>query len=309
MSQLVSPDNAMAQVHYSHQTLVFYPLKVPEIEPQEQPVAPEDDESAQYLRDRQRGFVFTRWLQIDRCNHNKPLVGLYASLDRPQELVVIKKLCEIDRHLQAADYRHPTPAEIEQSTLSATTNLYVQRQLPLYDDVNYGPTAFPELYAFQIHELQPRNADGEAIVPGPGQPKPKDDIALFYKYYNGGTLGHLIEQYGEWAGGKIPEVFIWHVLAEVGRALCWLHTGYTPSRAYNLQHRDGVWQEGQPVNHARQGNPPPAQPWEPICHQDMHIFNIWLHYPTDAEKRADPSLERFTDLLPQIILGDFGMSF
>ncbi|KAK4140165.1 uncharacterized protein C8A04DRAFT_15178 [Dichotomopilus funicola] len=303
----------MAPVQYSHQTLVFYPLEVPEIAPQEHlntSETSEDNESTQYLKARQRGFVFTRWLQsIDTSESDRPVVALYASLDRPQELVVIKKLCKIDRYLQAADNRHPMPAEIEQSTLSTTTHPYVQRQLPLYDHVNEGSTAFPQLYAFQIHELQPRDARGKAIVPGPDEPRQKDDITLFYKYYNGGTLGHLIQHYRDWTGGNIPEVFIWHVLAEVGRALCWLHTGYTPSRAYNLQHQNHIWQPNQPVNDARQGNPPPPQPWRPICHQDMHVFNIWLHYPTDAEKRADPSLERFTDTLPQIILGDFGMSF
>ncbi|KAJ4302463.1 hypothetical protein N0V88_002607 [Collariella sp. IMI 366227] len=34
--------------------------------------------------------------------------------------------------------------------------------------------------------------------------------------------------------------------------------------------------------------------------------NVWLHYPTEEEKKANPELWYFGNELPQIILGDFG---
>ncbi|KAK4039894.1 hypothetical protein C8A01DRAFT_46713 [Parachaetomium inaequale] len=280
---------------YSHQTLVFYPLRVPEIPERQHLVDDKENESSQYLQARPKGFIFLHWYQNDThpLSCAKARVGLFASVDRPQELVVIKKLPQIPYRKQAADEDLPMPPEIEQCTLS-TQDPAVRRQLPLYHK-NMGLTPFPQLHAFQVHKRVLGRLAGNYDA--------RDDVTVIYKWYNGGTLYDFIISHHK-AGRQVPEGFIWHVLAEIGRAISWLHTGHIPSRNYNVDHQNEVGQPGSTVDQASS-----VPGWQPICHQDLHSCNIFLHYPTDEERKADPRLNRFTDSLPQIIVGDFGLSF
>ncbi|KAK3296647.1 uncharacterized protein B0H64DRAFT_356156 [Chaetomium fimeti] len=271
---------------YSHHGLVFYPLEVPEIAERIHLVNNKDNESSRYLHARAQGFVVLHWIQPPRVNEPRfASVGIFASVDYPHELVIVKKLPEISRRVQASNRDFPMPAEVEQSSLS-DKDADVARQLPLYHE-NMGLTPFPQLHAFQVH----KRTIGRQLT------TPDEDVTLFYKYYNGGTLRNLIKKYAD-AGRRVPEGFIWHVLAQLCRAVSWLHTGHIPSRDDNLGRGDA-------------SNPPKTAPdkWEPICHQDMHADNIFLHFPTDEEKEADPRLEQFTDYLPQVIVADFGLSF
>jgi serine/threonine protein kinase len=281
---------------YSHHTLVFYPQKNPEIAERQHLAKDENHESSRYLRRRSNGFLFLRWLQNDfKCQDT--VVGLYASVDRPQELVVIKKLTTIIRSHLAADEQNPMAAEIEHCTMSNADPL-VQRQLPLFHD-NMGPTPFPQMHAFQVHDYGSpvQGEDDDA-------PRLQDaDVTMIYKYYNGGTLRELWEKYRA-AGRTIPEGFIWHFISQVCRAMSWMHTGIIPSKEYNLFNQNDIGKIGITVNRAEK-----APGWKPLCHMDMHMSNIWLHYPSDEEKKADPRLEQFTNALPQIIVGDFGFSF
>ncbi len=200
----------------------------------------------------------------------------------------------------AADDANPMPAEIEQCTLSEA-DPHVQRQLPLSHG-NMESTPFPQLHAFQVHHRGFVRAedDDEGET---GQFYRDADFTLIYKYYNGGTLHNLKKKY-EAAGKTVPEGFIWHLISQIGRALSWMHTGHIPSPDYNLTHQNDIGAVGKTVNLAVKDSS-----WDPICHMDMHANNIWLHYPSDEEKKADPRLAKFTDELPQIILGDFGFSF
>ncbi len=285
---------------YSHHTLVFYPLRNPEIPERKHLVDDNGNESSRYLRQRPKGFMFLRWLQHDPKIHPDASVGLFASVDRPQELVAIKKLSSIMRSKLAADDANPMPAEIEQSTLSEA-DPHVQRRLPLSHG-NMELTPFPQLHAFQVHHrgsiVAGDDDEGET-----GLPYRDADVTLIYKYYNGGTLHNLKRKYED-AGKKVPEGFIWHLISQVGRALSWMHTGHIPSPGYNLAHQNDIGAGEITVNLAAKDDN-----WDPICHMDMHANNIWLHYPSDEEKKADPRLAKFTDELPQIILGDFGFSF
>ncbi|KAH6838341.1 hypothetical protein B0I37DRAFT_409228 [Chaetomium sp. MPI-CAGE-AT-0009] len=218
------------EFRYSHHGLVFYPLEVPEIPERLNLANDKDNESSRYLQARAQGFVLLHWIQPPDINvPNLASVGIFASVDYPQELVIIKKLPEISRRVQASNRDYPMPAEVEQSSLSDRDAAVHKRTI-----------------RFQMKT-------------------PNEDVTLFYKYYNGGTLRSFIKKYAD-AGRRVPEGFIWHVIAQ----LC---------------------------------------QWEPICHQDLHVDNILLHFPTDEEKEADPRLEQFDEYLPQVIITDFGLSF
>ncbi|KAK4149205.1 hypothetical protein C8A00DRAFT_47135 [Chaetomidium leptoderma] len=282
---------------YSHHTLVFLPLEKPEIPERQHLLNDQNHESSRYLRERPKGFIFIRWLQNNQEEHPDAVVGLFASVDRPQELVAIKKLTSITRTEQAADEDNPMAAEVEQSSLDGSDPL-VQRQLPLQHD-HMEPTSFVKLHACQVHDLGQMVEGNDSE----GPEKKNANITLFYKYYNGGTLWDLAQKYIH-AHRKVPEGFIWHLISQVGRALSWMHTGHIPSREYNSAHEGSIGWAGEPVNRSQR-----VLDWNAISHMDAHSGNIWLHYPTDEEKIADPRLEKFTDALPQIILGDFGQSF
>ncbi|KAK0652466.1 hypothetical protein B0T16DRAFT_387723 [Cercophora newfieldiana] len=142
-------------------------------------------------------------------------------------------------------------------------------------------SVFPDLLAFQVY------ADG-----------PDSSIGLFYRYHNKGTLNHL-ESYHASIQSPVPEYFIWHVIAQLGRAYCSLHTGRLipedPVRASLLRHltRDST----EPL-------------WRrPVIHNNGHTSNIFLHVPTPQEKMENPLLARFSDALPQVILGDFSQAY
>lgn len=275
-------------IKYSHQTIVARPLQNPEVAERAHLLKDPDHASLQYLQARRSGFIFIRWLKNDVKEHPEVAVGLFASADHPQELVVIKKLKHLLRFDHAADVRNPMSAEIE---ISSIADPLVQRQLPLYH-CEMGQTPFAQLNAVQIHDWGTRKQEYQNF-----------DATLFYKYYNGGTLWNLMEKYKE-EQRTIPEGFVWHYVAEHGRALAWLHTGNVPSREYNVKHTADV---GQGQRHAV-NKLTPVRGWEAICHMDAHADNTWLHYPTDEEKAANPALKRFSDALPQVILGDFGIA-
>ncbi|KAK3358702.1 hypothetical protein B0T25DRAFT_599517 [Lasiosphaeria hispida] len=162
-----------------------------------------------------------------------------------------------------------TPSEV---MISSMTDPLVRRQLPL----NSRLTTFPRMLAFQIHRDGPRYR--------------RDlDATLVYKYYNGGTLFDLVERYKA-RRQQIPEGFIWHVILLIAQTLSYLHTG-----------RTAAWAKPEGAGDRSR--------WTPIVHFDAHLVNIWLHYPTAAEKEQDPRLGVFTESLPQVILGDYGYAF
>jgi serine/threonine protein kinase len=275
------------QLKYSHNTFVFLPLKNPEIAQRRHLLDDKNHESSQYLQAHKGGFIFLRWLQNRRDDPGAAVVGLFASVDHPQELVVVKKLRGIIQIDLAEDPVNGMSGEIEQCSLA---DPMVQRQLPLSYDDNMELTAFPQFLALQVHDRGKERWDETKTIITEGV-RDEADVTLVQKYYNGGTLSNVLDKYVE-AGKMIPEAFIWHILAHAGRALSWLHTGHIPKKT--LRQKDKAKKDPN---------------WKPICHHDLHAHNIFLHYPTDEEKKADPRLEQFNDSLPQIIVGDFGLSF
>lgn len=309
-------------------TIVVHPLKNPEIEQRWKLHLDQDNVSSRYLRGRPSGFIFLRWFKRSRSVR----VGLYATVDAPQELVVIKTLRGLpDWTVDSASNKQQVMAsEIEFSSVfneRGPLDPLVKRGLPLYDTVNDTRTPFVQLHAFQVHRLGSKDdkcgdevqagdsedemaESGRKKDPAENEPYRKFGASLFYKYYNGGTLHDFIDKY-RIAQKPVPEGFIWHVIAQLGRAVSWLHTDHMPSRKHNIMDEQNIELSEHPtsrsnlaVNLARRNGPG----WVPICHLDGHRENVWLHYPTDEEKCRDPSLEHFTDSLPQIIMGDFGLA-
>ncbi|GAB1315252.1 hypothetical protein MFIFM68171_05462 [Madurella fahalii] len=267
---------------FQNYTILVHPLNNPEILKRQKLYLDKNHAPSLYLRKRSDGFIFIKELK----QTDSVFVGLFATADDPHELVVIKKLWGLITYKQATSTRQAMAPEIE---LCSLADVLVKRRLPL----GYTMPPFVQLHAFQVHNE------------GSQQAKYKDfDATLFYKYYNGGTLLNLIERHKK-AGRRVPEGFIWHVIAQVGRALSHLHTGTWPSPVYNVMHKDEIGvKPDKKVNKSET-----LSGWKPIVHMDGHADNIWLHYPSDEEKAKDPPLEGFTDSLPQVVLGDFGLAF
>jgi len=224
--------------------------------------------ATQYIQQRPHGFSFIHSLK-------EPNVFLFISCIDPTEKVVYKREEGFILHGFVADGK--TPPEI---TISTMSDPLVRRQLPLR-----SLSVFPELLAFQVY------GDG---------PVPERDcsVGLFYRYYNLGTLNGMSDFYCRYQM-QCPEYLIWHIIAQVGRAYCYLHTG-------RIIPESGDIGSGQPHSHGVEGG---NLPWKPISHHDGHSANIWLHEPSAEEKQHNPLLARFSKPLPQVILGDFGLAF
>lgn len=234
-----------------------------------------DKASWQYFDKRRLGFV-----DVHRLLYKKDLltVGLFSTVDKPRELVVIKKFTGYDGW--ETDENLDMPREFKFSTL--------QDCYPVSRHLWLGGELLPvaHTHAFAIRDFHPI------------------DASFWSKYYNGPTLcdfasHHRIHHL------KVPEIFIWHVIAELGRALAFLHMGTYRSRKYNIDRYmsltdNDLW--------SRNIKAPTRRGWKPIAHFDNHSSNVWFHYPSAEEKAEDPRLERFSDELPQVILGDFGLA-
>ncbi|KAI2466975.1 hypothetical protein F4781DRAFT_403867 [Annulohypoxylon bovei var. microspora] len=107
---------------------------------------------------------------------------------------------------------------------------------------------------------------------------------LYFEYFNGGTLENLRQRYYE-EHIRIPEEFIWHVTAELCKALRFLYYGL---------------REGQPT-------PAVPLPWNRIYHRDIDLNNILIHYERRGRGRPPPSGNP-RNAFPRIVLVDFGES-
>ena len=103
-------------------------------------------------------------------------------------------------------------------------------------------------------------------------------IQLYYDYYEGGDLYHLICRYfDQWQ--EFPETFLWHAYLQLSEALAFLHFGYDRNRFGSL----------------------PAD-WISIIHGDIKDRNIFLG-PPDPHSNNPLARE-----YPSLVLGDFGLA-
>lgn len=128
----------------------------------------------------------------------------------------------------------------------------------------HSAPVFVQTYAYQVHQNDP----------------PKDTkVTIYQKYYNGGTL-YVFVGLAKKRQQPVPEAFIWHVIAQIGRALSWLHTGDVNLRGYNVNsYPDHRKDAGHDIN-----TRPTIDGRDPVVHADLNLSNIYLHYPTDLEK-------------------------
>ena len=102
--------------------------------------------------------------------------------------------------------------------------------------------------------------------------KPKGDAAIF-QYCNGGDLLCFKKKFTD-VGVKMPEVMFWVVIKKICEILAYVQHGWRCDA-------DVVETE---------------EYWHPIIHNDLHEGNIFLHW------------EHENDLLPTVLLGDWGCS-
>ncbi|KAI0130163.1 hypothetical protein BJ170DRAFT_692764 [Xylariales sp. AK1849] len=107
--------------------------------------------------------------------------------------------------------------------------------------------------------------------------------ALYFKYCNGGGLDELLDCYQANAL-PIPEHLVWHVAERLVTAWAYLRFGIQPG--------------DEPHNRAKD--------WAVIQHSDLHIGNVWIHYPDRVGRAPTYGIE--SRAFPEIVLGDFGLS-
>ncbi|KAK0672365.1 hypothetical protein QBC41DRAFT_313682 [Cercophora samala] len=282
---------------WKNMTLAVYPLEYPEIAARQayRKESPATNESYLWFNSHGQGFVLVRWF-VDP--HSVPsdgmMVGLFYSVDRPEEQVVIKQVLG-NPFWRYSSNSNGTIAEIEYMTLDDPAAHRV---------LKFDPILYPiaEMYAVQIHHVGSRPANDIKNWHGDAR------STLYMKYYNGGTLwglmnghcqGRVLESSARGPGEDVPEEFIWHFIAQVGRAYAYLHTGHVKSPQENLANNNHLKPD---LEH------PKLEDWVAIGHNDGHASNLWLHYPTAEEKKKNSKLEAFNDCFPQIHLCDFGMA-
>ncbi|KAK0629469.1 hypothetical protein B0T17DRAFT_634275 [Bombardia bombarda] len=212
--------------------------------------------SSQWLNQRPKGFVL-----VNQLSHSK--TGLFVTVDQlhgdgSHEFVVVKKITDgVETSTGIGDegnWGHDThPGTLSPDILVTTLNdpLAIRAGTRLPTDM----AVFAETHAAQVHNFDPSDAT-------------QMDATLFLKYYNGGTISDFVKKHVK-AGEAVPETFIWHFVAQVGKAYSWLHA-------------------------------------RGIAHLNGHEDNFFLHYPTDEEKAQDPRMAQFDNIFPQIVMGGFG---
>ena len=101
-----------------------------------------------------------------------------------------------------------------------------------------------------------------------------ETFQLYFDYYSGGDLSHLIKKY---SGDQllIPESLIRHCFLQLVEALCFIHDGYDKRSNYRMSTR-----------------------WTAVIHGDIKPENIFLRFPSRLSQTSSNH--------PSFVLGDFG---
>ncbi|KAK3367947.1 hypothetical protein B0H63DRAFT_529653 [Podospora didyma] len=94
-----------------------------------------------------------------------------------------------------------------------------------------------------------------------------------------------MEQYSL-ARRTVPELFVWHVIEQLSRAVCYPGLGLTPRNLKNGETR------------AEAG-------WTPIVHRDINASSIYLEFPNPSDSDWGELEEIDKQCLPRVILGGF----
>ncbi|KAI1653208.1 hypothetical protein F4813DRAFT_375390 [Daldinia decipiens] len=159
--------------------------------------------------------------------------------------------------VQEDEFLHPAPPEVRVSTLPPTSFTNVRGESRVLTEDEH----FQRLKYFY--------SDGE-------------NWTLYYEYLNGGSLEFLIRKYYD-RGWVIPEIFIWHVAAELSKALAYLYFGWTPEN--RLKVRD----------------------WTMAYHRAVTPSNIFLDYLA-RKPGAKPRVGIESNAFPRVVLSNFSHS-
>ncbi|KAI0845071.1 hypothetical protein F5Y00DRAFT_273332 [Daldinia vernicosa] len=159
--------------------------------------------------------------------------------------------------VRTREFLHPSPPEVRVSTMPSAEFRNVEDDTRLLSDDEY----FQKLIYFQ--------SDGE-------------NWTLYHEYMNGGSLEYLIKKYQS-VNRSIPEIFIWHVTAELCKAIAYLYFGWTP------------------LNRSK------IQGWDRIYHRAITPSNILLNY-APRNPGAVPRVGIESNAFPRIALCNFSHS-
>lgn len=246
-------------------------------------------------------LIFVSWLK--KYDHDVPTgvtVGLWRTAGEPGSepmFVVVKRLKGWSEQL----LRNPAlllPSRVRTAHEGDVPGELAFCDLPGPETLQFrflfSPhlTSLPQTHAFQLNGW------------------PGENVTHFGKYYNGQTVEKFIDMY-KTAQEPIPEAMIWHVIAQVGRAFKFIHTGRTmPDKTQPRGSVRGPPNEGEEEREWIDKEEERAANWTPTAHYDAHAANVWLHFVTQYERDhdGDRCLEHFDDCFPQVILGDFGLA-
>ncbi|KAJ4380396.1 hypothetical protein N0V85_008763 [Neurospora sp. IMI 360204] len=240
-------------------------------------------------------LVFVNWLKKYDLNATTGVsVGLWRTVGPDPMLVVVKRIKGWKGRWLPNGYQQRTPLAGEVPGEVAYNNLPDPMGRTLKFSFLYHPhlTCLPQTHAFQLNNW------------------PEENVTHFGKFYNGGQVEYLIDRYKDQAK-PIPEAMIWHVIAQVGRAYKFVHTGRTmPEKTQERGSVRGPPRRGREEREWMAREEARAKDWVPTAHCDGHSANIWLHFATQYERENDREncLEQFDDCFPQVTLGDFGLA-
>lgn len=178
-------------------------------------------------------------------------------------------------------YGHPIPGDIRFARFAGGDQRDPRVEVHLPDK-----PFFQKLYAYGFPHG--RYLDGNGILDyrmfeGPDEHEEAHEeilnASLYYEYLNGGSLEHAIMRSSRPTAYFVDEVFIWHLIEQLGRALLFLHFGITEP------------EEQEPAG------------WQPICHRWLTMDNIMLHWPDPDDDPREEELR--DDRLPRVVLTNF----
>ena len=221
-----------------------------------------------FFEDRPGGFLLLKWLKLSNLVQVGQIRSLQDELQaKPEHIDTVLKRTWDDHQRHSGIHFH-LQTEV---AINSMDDRIVERRVPTEELAEREPLSkyvFPQTHALQHFD---------------------DHAVLYGKYYNGGNIWDMARWFHR-NGRVVPEVFIWHFIAQMGRAFSWLHFG----------------QHTNPFEKSFiEGN----EDWKPLAHMDAHPANYMLHFPTPEELAAanDPVLAELCSYgLPQIVLADFG---
>ncbi|KAK4458614.1 hypothetical protein QBC42DRAFT_290356 [Cladorrhinum samala] len=277
---------------------------------EEFPIIPDDElhlenRVTRWLHRHRRGFYYMGNLHPNAPAYKSMLI---QARGRPKKLYVKKCISSVEWdwkrparefdgwETRGSGYRKVRgyiPPELRISTLKDRMTQY---ELPL-------ERYFPKLYAYEF-------------LCAPGEPLHEaDQVALYYKHYNGRSLRNLLEVHSHPnCRQPLDEAFIWWVLLEMSKAVVTLQTGLNGRQIIAFRTTYHM-PPGMPFRYS----PPPdvelgppreygedvklqrrVKEWPVIVHRNITLDNIYLHFPEEGDRPGT-----YPPAFPDVVLCNF----